>query len=171
MLSDRTQNYCNDVMYTGCESTKIAHSHSHAKMAEIVLFCPFLTIFKIVFIHPLIYLTISKYSFIHYFQLQIVLFGGNDYFLCACVLYSMLYTLVVYINVLLFGSPDQLPVLQPPAPPTPPRASLHQAFHFHPTICGVLSSAFFFLPPQCKSVFLFPKLCDWRIGLVVATRS
>ena len=68
---------------TGCESTKIAHSHSHAKMAEIVLFCPFLTIFKIVFIHPLIYLTISKYSFIHYFQLQIVLFGGNDYFLCA----------------------------------------------------------------------------------------
>ena len=70
----------------GCESTKIAHSHSHAKMAEIVLFCPFLTIFKIVFIHPLIYLTISKYSFIHYFQLQIVLFGGNDYFLCAHLL-------------------------------------------------------------------------------------
>ena len=72
-----------NILAPGCESTKIAHSHSHAKMAEIVLFCPFLTIFKIVFIHPLIYLTISKYSFIHYFQLQIVLFGGNDYFLCA----------------------------------------------------------------------------------------
>ena len=68
------QRHRNIVLCTaGCESTKIAHSHSHAKMAEIVLFCPFLTIFKIVFIHPLIYLTISKYSFIHCFKILLVL--------------------------------------------------------------------------------------------------
>ena len=97
-----------------------------------------MTMTIIVFIHPLIYLTISKYSFIHYFQLQIVLFGGNDYFLCAlywlCIL--MYFSLVPQTNC-------QCSSPQPPKP-TRPRAGLHQVFHFHPTICGLFSSAFVF---------------------------
>ena len=112
-------------------------------MAEIVLFCPFLTIFKIVFIHPLIYLTISKYSFIHYFQLQIVLFGGNDYFLCAlcsihwlCIL--MYFSLVPQTNC-------QCSSPQPPNPtPSQPAPSVPFPPHH---LWGLIVCFFFFAAP------------------------
>ena len=133
----------------GCESTKIAHSHSHAKMAEIVLFCPFLTIFKIVFIHPLIYLTISKYSFIHYFQLQIVLFGGNDYFLCAlcsihwlCIL--MYFSLVPQTNC-------QCSSPQPPQPHPEP-ACTKRSISTPPSV-GSYRLLFFFCRPSARASF------------------